>query len=63
MNSTKINIQVKASKNYNSVTVGIEDHPILFNDPDEFQKHILALGDELNESCKGILANLCADER
>lgn len=37
---TKINIEIKISRNYNTVTFGIQDEPIKSTTEEEFRKEI-----------------------
>ena len=45
----KINLEIKLSKNYNTVTLGIQDQPIMFNNEDELRKEIKKISRILRE--------------
>ena len=48
----KINMKVKLSRNFSTVTIGIADEPINFNSDDEFNSEVTKLGNKLRLNCE-----------
>ena len=48
----KINIEVKLSRNFSTITIGVADEPIDFNSDDEFKSEVKQLGDKLRFCCE-----------
>ena len=54
----KINMEFKLSKNFNSITIGIQDQPIVFDNEDGQRQEIRKLAKILREETKNQLALL-----
>jgi len=62
MIQTKINVEVKVSKNYNSVMLGLSDHPITYFSTGIFTAKVEELGIQLVETAEKILSKVCDDK-
>ena len=49
MEQQKINVEFKLSKNFNSVTLGIQDHPIVFENEESQRQEIRKIAKILRE--------------
>lgn len=59
----KVNVEVKLSKNYNTITIGISDEPIKADTEEQFNDSVSALIKQLRETIAKELVAIAQLER
>lgn len=61
MKTTKINIELSLSQNYDKVTLGIRDEPIEYETDEEFDKKVKEIAKRIRSLIKAEFGNIAED--